>query len=357
MNPTTRRRAVAAGVIFSGWTLLALLFAPQTYLANLRAPRPLTWTEAFIANSALFYVWAVLTPLVMWLGRRFPIDRGRIPARVAVHFAASLAVTVIHLVGVSQLNMLVMSNPQEYRPPVPAIALIVGYGATDVMIYWGLLAAGHAVVYFRRYQDREFRLVQAQLHSLRTQLHPHFLFNTLNAIAELIYQDPPRAERTVTQLSDLLRQALNRADDHEIPLSEEIDFLHKYVAIQQTLLQERLTVHWEVAPDTAAAFVPAMILQPVVENAVQHGIAPRASGGTLRLTVQRDGDMLFLQVQDDGVGLAGHVPMGDGVGLSNTRARLRHLYGDRHTCDIEPSPGGGVTVTMRLPFREASSQV
>ena len=275
---------------------------------------------------------------------------------MAVHFAAALVVTVVHLLGVSQLNMLVMSNPEEYRPPIPMLALVVGYGATDVMIYWGLLAAGHAVVYFRRYQDREFRLVQAQLHSLRTQLHPHFLFNTLNAIAELIYQDPPRAERTVTQLSDLLRQALNRADDHEIPLSEEIDFLHKYVSIQQTLLQERLTVHWQVAPDTASAFVPAMILQPVVENAVQHGIAPRASGGTLRLTVLREADTLLLQVQDDGVGLAGATPTGDGVGLPNTRARLQHLYGDRHSCDINPSPGGGVTVTLRLPFREAPKQ-
>ena len=352
MNPATRRRVVAAGVIFSWWTLLALLFAPQTYLANLRAPRPLTWSEAFVANSALFYMWALLTPLVMWLGRRFPIDRGRIAARVGVHFLAALGVTVIHLVGVGQLNMLLMANAETYRPPVPAIALIVGYGATDVMIYWGVLAAGHAIVYFRRYQDREFRLVEAQLHSLRTQLHPHFLFNTLNAIAELVYQDPPRAERTVTQLSDLLRQALNRADDHEIRLSEEIDFLHKYVAIQQTLLQERLTVHWDIAPDTASAFVPAMILQPVVENAVQHGIAPRASGGSMRLAVQRQGDRLRLTVEDDGMGLTKASATAGGVGLSNTRARLQHLYGNHHTCEITPGPAGGVTVTITLPFRE-----
>jgi two-component system, LytTR family, sensor kinase len=357
MSPAGRRRAVAAGVILSGWTLLALLFAPQTYLANLQAPRPLTWTEAFIANAALFYMWAVLTPLVLWLGRQFPIDRGRIPARVAVHFAAALAVTVLHLVGVSQLNMLLMGNPEEYRPPVPAVALVVGYGATDVMIYWGLLAAGHALVYFRRYQDREFRLVQAQLHSLRTQLHPHFLFNTLNAIAELIYQDPPSAERTVTQLSDLLRQALNRGDEHEIQIGEEMDFLQKYVAIQQTLLQERLTVHWNVAPETTNALVPAMILQPVVENAVQHGIAPRASGGTLYLSTRREGEMLRLQVQDDGVGLRDTRMTNDGVGLSNTRARLQHLYGEHHTWEMTATPGGGVTVTMRVPFREARGEV
>ena len=353
MNPTSRRRVVAACVIVSGWTLLALLFAPQTYLANLGAPRPLTWGEAFVANAALFYVWAVLTPVVMWLGRRFPIDRGRVPGRITIHFVAALALTAIHLIGVGQLNMLLMANAAEYRPPVPAIALIVGYGATDVMIYWGLLAAGHAIVYFRRYQDREFRLVQAQLHSLRTQLHPHFLFNTLNAIAELVYQDPPRAERTVTQLSDLLRQALNRADDHEIRLSEEIDFLHKYVAIQRTLLQERLIVHWDIAADAADALVPAMILQPVVENAVQHGITPRASGGTLRVAVQREGEALRLRVEDDGVGLKDASATAGGVGLSNTRARLRHLYGDRHTCAVGAGAAGGVTVTITLPFREA----
>src|SRR5690606_18421943 len=234
----------------------------------------------------------------------------------------------------------------------PWLNYIIGYGATGVLISWGILAASQAVTYFRRYQDRELRLVEAELQSLKAQLHPHFLFNTLNAIAELIHDDTERAERTVTQLSDLLRTALTRSKDDEVTLKEEIDFLRWYVEIQETLLQERLTVRWRVDDATLDARVPTLLLQPIVENAIQHGIAPRAEGGTLDIAVRRDGDRVVLEVMDDGRGMdPGSAGARGGIGLTNTRARLRHMYGERQRLNVARREGGGVAVAIEIPFR------
>ena len=344
-------RVKIALVVLAAWTALALFFLPQTYVLNLRAPVPLSLGWAFVATAALFYVWALLTPLVLWLGRRFPFERGVMLRRLAVHVAAAIAVSALHLVLLVGVNRLLERGTPDYQPPVPAFALIIGYGATNVMIYWGLVAVGQAFVYFRRYQDREFRLVEAQLQALRTQLHPHFLFNTLNAIAELIYQDPPRAERTLTRLSDVLRLSLARSDADLVTLGEELDFLRSYLEVQQILLQERLRVDWTIADETLQARVPTMILQPLVENAIRHGIGPRVGGGHLRLAASRQGGRLLLVVEDDGVGLDG-TDQTPGIGLANTRARLQHLYPGNHRFELTGNASGGATATLDLPFSD-----
>src|SRR5205085_10374133 len=223
-----------------------------------------------------------------------------------------------------------------------------------IMIYWAILAVSQALTYFRKYQEREFRLAQAQLQVLRMQLHPHFLFNTLNAISELVYQAPERADRTITQLSDLLRLSLKSGQEQEVPHKEELDFLRKYVEIQQTLMQERLSVRWEIDPASFDALVPNMILQPLVENSIRHGIAARECGGQIKVSARRMDDMLNLEVCDDGVGSpadAQPTPPG-GVGLTNARARLVHLYGSRHRFDLRAASGSGLIVSIAIPFRE-----
>jgi len=338
-----------AAAILACWIFIGLLFTPQTYLLNLRAPTPLTIWQAISANAVIFLVWAVLTPFALRLGRRFPLERERLGRHLLIHLAAAFAFAAVHLFAVGQLNRLV--QPRAYSAPLPIFGLLVGLGATDVMIYTGLVGVSQATTYFRRYREREVHLVQAQLLLLKTQLHPHLLFNTLNAIAELIHQDAARAERTLTQLSDLLRLALNGTGRQRVTLNEELAFLRQYVEIQRTLLQERLDVIWAVDDATLDARVPELLLQPLVENAIQHGIAPRASGGIVTIGADLHDEALVLSVIDNGVGLrTPSRPAEGGIGISNTRARLRHLYGGRHRFEIVERPSGGVAVTLSIPF-------
>lgn len=341
-------------VIVGCWTFMALLFTPQTYLSNLRAPTPLTWAQAFVATLLLFQVWALLTPLLLWLGGRFPLERNRLWQNLGIHVLLSGPVALAHIVVLQIVNDLVLTWSREYQPPVPIPTLIVGLGATDIMIYWGVVAVSQAVNYFRKYQEREFRLAQAQLQALRMQLHPHFLFNTLNAIAELVYSDPKAADRCILSVSELLRFSLDSHRTQEVTLKEEIDFLEKYLEIQKMLMRERLRVRLNVEPETLDASVPNMLLQPLVENAIKHGISPRPEGGNIEVYARRLDGKLYVEVTDDGLGMHEH-PNGNGVGLVNTRERLKHLYGHAQAFNVSSFPGRGVTIRITLPFREADT--
>jgi sensor histidine kinase YesM len=356
-EPLIRRRWAGALLILACWTFLALLFAPQTYLLNRRSPTPLTWGQALAANLVLFYIWALLTPFVLWLGKRFPVERRHLLRNLAVLFLVSLPVAFAHILSLSYANPIVLAWSRQYQSPVPLSALLLGLGATDIMVYWGILAVSQALNYFRKYQAREFRLAQAQLQALKMQLNPHFLFNTLNAISELVYEEPEKADQTITQLSDLLRLSLRSGQAQEVRLKEELDFLQKYLEIQQTLLQERLVVSFQVEPESLDACVPNMILQPLVENAIRHGIAPRATGGRIEIHAQRENSMLRLSVRDTGLGLRESEQRGseNGIGLANTRARLRYLYGESHQFELSETPEGGLTVSMTIPFRESTA--
>src|ERR1044072_2331123 len=337
-----------ACVIVGCWTFLALLFTPQTYIASLRAPAPPTWLQAFVASLTLFYVWAALTPFVLWLERRFPFER---------HPWRNL---VLHLLlcgpaAIAHIGLLQMVNPLLRDQPAARLwALLVGLGATNIMVYWAIVAVSHAINYFRKYQEREFRLAQAELQALRTQLHPHFLFNTLNAIAELVYSDPKVADRSILRLSELLRFSLASEKAHEVTLKEEIEFLEKYVEIHKTLMRDRLNVRVCVDPETLDAAVPNMIVQPLVENAIKHGISPRAAGGNIEVHARRLNGTLCVEITDDGVGMPETGAQG-GVGLINTRERLKHLYNDAQTFNVSSLPRKGVTVSISVPFREVGN--
>lgn len=347
---TPRRLQLVAGLaVFAGWTILALLFTPQHWALTKDLPDAPHWTKLLRGNLAMFWTWAALTPVFLWFGRRWPLERPRLFRHLLLYLVAGFAFSVLHIAVVRQVNPLFTGNPVR-----PWLDYLVAYFATGVLIAWGILAGSQALIYFRRYQDRELRLLEAQLQSLKMQLHPHFLFNTLNAIAELMHEDAARAERTLMQLSDLLRTALNRGKTDEVTLLEEIDFLRNYIDIQQTLLQERLAVRWNVADEVLDCSVPSMLLQPIVENAIQHGIGPLQGGGSIEVEARRNHNFLAIEVRDDGQGLGVDASGGQGkagIGLANTRARLRHMYGDAQQLDIASRPAGGVVVSLRMPLR------
>jgi LytS/YehU family sensor histidine kinase len=221
-----------------------------------------------------------------------------------------------------------------------------------------MIGVGHALDYYGKYRDGELRAAQleiglahARLDLLKTQLQPHFLFNTLNAISALVYTDAAAAERTVARLGDLLRLALEDFGVQEAPLAREMEVLRSYLDIEQTRLGNRLTVCWDVGPDTTDALVPTFLLQPLVENAIHHGVAPRSEPGRVEIGAWRHGGMLHLRVRDDGPGLPAG-PINGGVGLANTRARLLHLYGAAQRLEAGNDPRGGCVVRVTLPFRE-----
>ncbi|MFL6332494.1 MAG: sensor histidine kinase [Pyrinomonadaceae bacterium] len=351
------RRLKEAAIIAAFYTFLTLLFIPQVYFYNSAAARPVSWGLAVGRLALANYIWAALTPLVFWLGRRLPVERPRVVRNLALHLPLSLAFAAVQTLAyhailgayfgdVAEAVMSVMRNP----------GFFLNFVTNGFVVYAGILAFNQAANYSRKYRDREFRLQQAQLQVLRMQLHPHFLFNTLNAVAALIHENPRAADRVVTQLSDLLRLSLAGGQVQEVTLKEELDFLRKYVEIQRTLLQERLEVSFQIEPGALDASVPSMVLQPLVENSIRHGIASRARGGRVEVTAHREGGTLRLSVRDDGVGLAAAGQNGgSGLGLSNTRARLARLYGSEQSFELRAGKGGGAEVTLSIPFKEQAA--
>jgi two-component system, LytTR family, sensor kinase len=238
------------------------------------------------------------------------------------------------------------------RPPP---TLFVGIGILDdLMVYFAVLGSGIARDYFLRYQARlaetmalQAQLAQARLDVLRTQLNPHFLFNTLNAVSALVERDPRGARKMIARLSDLLRYTLEESTEQEVPLHRELDLLAEYIELMQIRFQDRLTVTMDVAADVRNALVPNLILQPLVENAMKHGIGNITGPGTIVLRARRDGDTLTITVTDNGPGPGGG---GAGVGLTNTNARLRQMYGATHGVQLAPVMPRGTEARLVLPY-------
>jgi LytS/YehU family sensor histidine kinase len=232
----------------------------------------------------------------------------------------------------------------------------------EITMYWALIGLAHAITFRAEAQERalraaqlEGRLAHAQLQALQRQLQPHFLFNSLHTIAALVHRDVNAADAMIERLGDLLRMTLNAGDEAEVSLGRELEHVGHYVAIEQANMGQRLVVSVDAEPGTLSAAVPALLLQPLVENAVRHGLAPRADGGHVRITAWRIDGTLAITVQDDGLGIQEGVKTA-GIGLENTRQRLRQLYGDRHSFVIESPPDGGVAISIRLPWKRAADR-
>jgi LytS/YehU family sensor histidine kinase len=233
----------------------------------------------------------------------------------------------------------------------------------EMMTYWAVVGLSHALDFHRESQERaltaaqlEARLAEAQLQALQRQLHPHFLFNTLHTISTLMHRDPDAADEMLERLSDLLRITLDRISVQQVRLEDELEFVEKYLEIERARFGERLRVQFAVDPTVLDAWVPTLLLQPLVENAVRHGIAPKVGGGMLHIVADRDGDRLRLVVRDNGHGLPADTlhAFNKGVGLSNTRSRLEHLYGARHLFEFRRPEEGGLAVTVVIPLSVAS---
>jgi sensor histidine kinase YesM len=342
------------------WVLFGLFFSCKAYYLSKLVGYPRDLSTLLFVELVRSHIYFFCTVPVLAFAERFPVGPGNWPLRVAVHFAAGLLFAVVTgtlslAVGIWQLNPFGLRELTLFD----LFRTLIGDLNEGIYIYWATVFISLAAGYYNRYRREELRnlqfeteLTRAQLQSLKAQLHPHFLFNTLNALTELIHAAPQTAERAITQLAEMLRVALRSDTGQEVALREELKLLRRYTDIQQTLMQERLTVSWEVEPETLDACVPNLILQPLVENSIRHGIAPRASGGSIEVSARRADGFLLLGVRDDGLGMGGDGRVaGSGVGLANTRARLKYLYGDAQHFEIEKTPGGGTTVRMSIPFR------
>jgi len=356
-----------AAVVLGAWTLVGFFRAVERYTLDPTMGNRLEFgfREALAQNLVSSYIWAAFTPLVVWIARRGAIYRtGRARALLA-HTAASLLFPVAHTALFFVIYPAVMGVPFRLAAQIKAVpSLLQVFFLTHFLTYWAIVGVTWAIESYRMSRERELRasqltaqLADARLEALKMQLHPHFLFNSLNSILPLVFRDQDAAARTVVQLGDLLRFSLEREASPVIPLAEELEFLKLYLELQKTRYQDRLTVSFEIDPGVLAAEVPNLILQPLVENAIKHGVAARPGSGHVEVRGFRKGSFLVLRVSDDGPG----IPEGaepetrGGVGLRNTRARLRHLYEGRHRFEHANRPEGGLAVTLAIPLSYGAS--
>lgn len=353
-KPTPRARLAELGLIFGWWTIYGIFMTGQQ-LAFFAAQRiPVTIGDAASRAFLGAGVWALITLLAFELARRFPLDHGPRALSVAVHTVAGVVLAFVDVVI-------------SYGVGVAANWLVEGDRFIDVFVrgfppnlfyYWLLVGVGHGFGFHRRYRQREAdaaklhaRLAQAELHLLKSQLNPHFLFNTLHAISTLMHRDVKAADRMLARLSYLLRAALDYTGTQEVSLEEELAFLEPYLEIERARLGDRLSFALDVQPNVLDARVPHMILQPLVENAIRHGIAPRAVPGHIWVSARGRRNMLDLEVLDDGRGVPPGRSMNGGLGLRITRARLEQLYGENFSFEPHNEAAGGFRVSITIPFR------
>lgn len=357
------------------WGALVLLFS-----APLALPGRLSWRQALTFGVSFWALWLLFLPAVAWLSFRFPIERRKLVRNVGLHLVACLLVVGATRASFRMVERITAAAQGPERPGPPADARHMRPGppgvrlgspgalgafhalraALDVLVYWSLVGVCQAITNFRSSQERERRaaeleasLASAKLQALRMQINPHFLFNTLNSIATLVYVNPRAADEMLGDLSELLRRSLDSMEEQEIPLAQELEFIGAYLGIEQKRFGERLRLDQSVPDDVKEALVPALILQPLVENAIRHGIEPQRAPGLITIQARRDGGQLHLLVRDNGKGFAAEVTNGfqrRGIGLANTQARLRELYGSNQQFAFLKGEPRGCSVEIQIPF-------
>ena len=324
-----------------------------------RAPA-LPWWKYFQWGVTQLYIWWALTPLLALLVRRFPLERER-PAPAALAYVPAGAVVIPVWSAAFTFLYWALGGPgapgSAAELPVMWWVELLRRLPILLLTYLVLVLNLVALDYYRKYRDREYRLVQAQLEALKAQLQPHFLFNTLNSISTLMHEDVEAADRMVVNLGGLLRATLSEVGGQEVSLRRELEVLDLYLRIQLVRFQDRLKVNVDVDPRALEACVPNLVLQPLVENAIKHGIAPHSVDGRVDIGARLEGSTLVLRVRDDGPGIQEQSETKEGVGLSNTRARLERLYGAAQSLRYGNSPEGGFEVELKIPFRRAAEEL
>jgi two-component system, LytTR family, sensor kinase len=363
INLGVRSRWVTWAVSFGAATAIGVLLAAQWVLASGTSGATIRWSYALTWVLPEWYLWAVLTPLVFALAVKFPFGRATWRRSAAVHLAAAGALGVAHGAAFALVTWPLPWADIAHVPLDRLVSnLVTKKIVTNLIVYAGLVGLRHALSVYRRQRERELRasqleaaLARARVHALRMQLHPHFLFNALHALSELIHRDPRAADRMVTRLGDMLRATLDSGGAEEVPLRQELALLERYLDIERIRFADRLEVDIRIEPECLAAAVPNLILQPLVENAIRHGIGSRPGAHRVEICASVSGECLRVCVRDDGAGLADGAATG--VGLGNSRARLEKLYGPRGKLELSNVDGGrGLEVTLSIPFRTAAEE-
>jgi two-component system LytT family sensor kinase len=343
------------------WSAYGFISAALSHFMASTYAKPLTWPHAIIAECGYAYIAAFLSPAVIRLADRFRIEPPNWFRNVSLHAVASVAFSVITYL-IWQVAMY-LTGIRDWERSLTAELQKLAWGLSDGgPLYWVVVFVHNAGYYYKRYEmsaakaaDLNAQLAQAQLQSLKMQLHPHFLFNALHSISELIHADPASAERMVIALSHLLRRSLANSSALEVPLECEVEMTRVYLDIEKMRFDDRLLVDVQVADDAQGAMVPNLILQPLVENAIKHGISHRPGKGCIAVEAVRKGGVLVITIRDNGAGFnTDKRPIVEGVGLSTTRARLEKLYGAGQSFHFVRRPGGTEAV-IRLPFRVATT--
>lgn len=362
------KRRTRFAMIWLIWTIVALFFSTQVYMMYYSTGNlPIPYAKAFLVQASACYLWALTTPLVLWLARRYRIDRNNWLKRVLFHALLSIGLSstliVIHFV----LYMLIMGHAEKITPFWTFDYL---YWNLDrwLLVYWFIFLTSHAANYYRSYREGELKasqlrteLAQAQLAALKMQVHPHFLFNTLHSISALLSKDTESARKMITRLGDFLRLTLESGGSMEVTLQQELEFLNGYLEIERIRFQDRLTTNIEVDPEVLNVRVPNLILQPIVENAMRHAIS-RTNAGVVEITAVPRNGSVRIEVKDNGPGLTSEPKAimsrnSRGVGLANTQARLAGLYGSKARFELRNRPTGGLTVMLEVPRHSMSDSV
>jgi len=353
--------------IVAVWAALGVIYAGPIYFeVRAEGHGHMAW-RIFSWGILTWLAWAPLTAVIVWLARKYSLVEDRWKRNLLVHLPGFLVVSALHSAAATAIILSVRPFDNMGDSPLSFwarfLSRLKGSLGPDLLIYGAVVGISYAVDYYRKYREREFlasrleaQLAQAQLDSLRMQLHPHFLFNTLNSIVGLVRDNKNSAAvNMLVGLSDLLRHTLEHSARHEVELREELNFIKLYLKIQETRFSDRLHIEFDIDPATTKALVPNLILQPLTENALRHGIGRSADSGLVGISSAVTDGHLRLTVYDNGAGLPDDWEMkgSTGIGLANTAARLQQLYDDNHQFDIRNRDGGGVEVVILMPLRTA----
>jgi two-component system, LytTR family, sensor kinase len=353
-----------AAILFVGCALVSIIFAGISYAAAIgENNKEFGFVSALRLNLVQFYLWAILSPLVFRFSRCFPIELRPLNVRnLLLYFPALISFAGIHqVIHLAVLWSIIPRWRQKYPALIDCYRAYFAFGFyIDLIIALLIVIAVHALLYYQNFRASELaqsslktQLAQAQLRALKMQLHPHFLFNTLHSISSLVLEDPPKANSMIARLGDFLRLTVDNSEQQLVTLKEETEFLRCYLDIEQVRFGDRLTVAFELEPQTLSAQVPHLILQPVVENAIQHAIAPRAAQGHINIEAKRLNSLLRVAISDSGPGIDSNAnSLGKKcVGLRNVRNRLQQIYGSDFHLELMNASHGGLTVVIEIPFQ------
>src|ERR1043166_1247229 len=352
-----RKRRARLALIWGIWTIVALFFIAEVFVVYYSENLPIPYAKAFLVQASACYIWALMTPLVLWLARRYRIDRHNWPQKVLLNFALSVVFTsavilihfVIYTLITGRTNKLTLYWAFNFLYPNLDRFLLV---------YWFIFLMSHAWNYYTSYREGELKasrlrtqLAQAQLEALKMQIHPHFLFNTLHSVSALLSRDTEASRKMISRLGDFLRLTLENGGTSEVSLQQELEFLKSYLEIERIRFKDRLTTTINVDPEVLDVQVPNLILQPILENAMRHAIT-RTNSGEVEITAAARNGVVRIEVKDNGPGIDEPQSLGKtsrGVGLANTQARLSGLYGSHARFELRNRPSGGLIVMLEIP--------